>query len=111
MNRALSTERWAHLETIKGWGLPTGPLPESDLVWNIASTKDTLSLPHVDAAGFATVCQIESGGKLWAVSTGIEGQYFEHSADAYSEPRYNALGTSPDLFNIEWVYLRPNETL
>lgn len=110
VHRALSTDRRAHLECINEYGLPQGPLPESELVWNIASTKDSVSLPHIDSSGFGTVCQIESGPKLWAICH-AKDRDLAASADAYSEPDYNNLGTSPKLFTMEWILLQPNEIL
>lgn len=106
----LSSDRMAYFNCINDYGLPRGPLPESELVWHMVSTRDAFSLPHMHSSGFCTAYRFKCGISICFIFV-PRTEDFEAGADAYAEPCYNPLGTSGDLLYKEWVLCEPGDLL
>ena len=58
----------AFAETDKKPGYVNEEPPASKFVWALASMENATSWNHMDAAGVATVVDVESGAKWWVIA-------------------------------------------
>lgn len=85
------------------------PLPISqkdfrnDLIWTTVANKYAVSWGHVDDEGFATGTCTQTGGKMWALATPIEGTV--EDIEAFKEK--NSWDFNTDKFRYEILYLPP----
>ena len=84
--RSLASHEVAFAETDGKPGYVIKEPPFSKFVWALASMENATSWKHMDAAGVATVVDVESGAKWWVI------------ADCPSDP--SAAGCAGDLSSI-----------
>lgn len=84
--RSLASHEAAFAETDGKPGYVMNEPPYSKFVWGLASMANATSWFHMDAAGVATVVDVQSGAKWWAL------------ADCPSDP--SAVGCKGDLSSI-----------
>lgn len=100
---ALASDRFSYQKCRNHPHLPKAELPENDLVWNILCSKDSLSMAHIDAAGFGTSGSFSIGTKIWCLAVPKDEPH--GSVLRYDEKYYDPQGLSENVYHYEWITL------
>ena len=81
--------------------------------WALAGVAGSETSQHIDSGGYATVVEVLSGKKLWAVGTRADGNAFANDTQCLSRPDESADWQSIDRSDMRWecVWLGPGDIL
>ncbi|KAG6859837.1 hypothetical protein C0995_003162 [Termitomyces sp. Mi166 len=86
-------------------------IPLSDTQWALVSTGDTLHPFHIDANGYGTVIQVDTGTKLWFVAESKNGRSLEDFAFKDLFHLFDPDSLNDDLWDLELIVLEPGMRL
>ena len=100
---AAAWSRLAYLNAVKF------PYPTMEVQWGIAGTSGAFSQWHVDACGFGSVVDVETGYKLWIVARPRHCHLGD--INVYFDKQFNVMAPNNGQFVLEAVLLRPGDRL
>ena len=89
---------------------------KEDLIWGLAATGGTMSMPHIDDSGLAVVSTIMSGSKWWVVMRRHENvEEEDHRGDIFSTHAFplswGACSTGKGFLQAEAIHLKTGDIL
>jgi hypothetical protein len=113
---ALATHEFAKHQTRKVDGFIQNSANDEDLVWGLAATRGSLSMPHIDDDGLAAVVTIMSGSKWWVLlRSRRDADVDDHRGDLFSIQlfplNWEHCSSGRAFLEAEAIHLKAGDTL
>ncbi|KAK2464090.1 hypothetical protein APHAL10511_003892 [Amanita phalloides] len=83
--------------------------PNYDIRWGLAATAGAISYWHVDANGFGTYIDVQTGKKWWVIAREKRGEQSFASKNQYST--FDPQEINSNLWEVHAVMLSPGDRL
>ena len=89
---------------------------KEDLIWGIAATGGTISMPHIDDIGLAVVSTIMSGSKWWVVMhRRTDAEEYDYRGNIFSTHAFplswGDCSTGKGFLRAEAIHLKTGDIL